>query len=118
MSAGTRRVLQISATIEAATGAALIAAPALVLRLLFDADGDSTSLTVSRVAGIALLALALGAFPGGTAARRAMLLYNAAVGTYLAWLGVSGAATGVLLWPAAGLHLAIAVLLTPREKRA
>ncbi len=40
-----------------------------------------------------------------------MLGYSAGVTVFLAYLGLSGAATGVLLWPATVLHLVLTVLL-------
>ena len=41
-----------------------------------------------------------------------MLTYSAAVTLYLAYVGVSGAATGLLLWPAVVLHAILTLLLT------
>ena len=40
-----------------------------------------------------------------------MLTYTAAVGIYLAYLGVTGSSTGRLLWPAVALHAILAALL-------
>ncbi len=40
-----------------------------------------------------------------------MLIYSAAVAPYLGYLGLSGAASGLLLWPAVVLHLILSVLL-------
>jgi hypothetical protein len=40
-----------------------------------------------------------------------MLIYSAAVAMYLAFLGLTGAANGLLLWPAVVLHLVLTVLL-------
>jgi hypothetical protein len=42
---------------------------------------------------------------------RGMLLYNILLAFYLAWLGTAGHTSGVLLWPAATLHGAVAALL-------
>jgi predicted small integral membrane protein len=65
--------------------------------------------TVARVAGIALIALAIACWPGPP--RLGMLAYSGAVTVCLAYLGLAGAASGVLLWPAVVLHLVLTVLL-------
>jgi len=41
-----------------------------------------------------------------------MLIYGAAAALYLAYLGFEGGLTGILLWPAAGLHIILTALLT------
>jgi hypothetical protein len=64
---------------------------------------------VARVAGIALIALGVACWPGAPLA--GMLTYSAAVTLYLAYLGFTGGASGVLLWPAVALHLFLTMLL-------
>jgi hypothetical protein len=41
-----------------------------------------------------------------------MLTYSAAVTLYLAYVGVAGGVTGILLWPAVVLHVVLTALLT------
>ena len=41
-----------------------------------------------------------------------MLIYNAAVTLFLAYVGVAGGSTGMLLWPAVVLHAILTALLT------
>jgi hypothetical protein len=41
-----------------------------------------------------------------------MLTYSAAVTLYLAYVGFSGASSGMLLWPAVVLHAILTALLT------
>ena len=41
-----------------------------------------------------------------------MLTYSAAVTLYLAYVGVTGGVTGMLLWPAVVLHGILTALLT------
>jgi len=41
-----------------------------------------------------------------------MLTYNAAVTLFLAYVGVAGGSTGMLLWPAVVLHAILTALLT------
>jgi hypothetical protein len=67
------------------------------------------AMTVARVAGIALIALGFGCWPGTPL--RAMLGYSAAITLYLAYLGFTGGASGILLWPAVGLHVVLTAIL-------
>jgi hypothetical protein len=59
-----------------------------------------------------LIALAIACWPGSP--RLGMLSYGAAVALYLGYLGVTGVASGVLLWPAVVLHLALTALMVRR----
>ena len=101
--------LLLAALGEAATGLALLLAPSLVGQLLLGMEIAGPAALVARVAGIALIGLAVACWPGPP--RLGMLTYSAAVTAYLAYLGLTGAATGVLLWPAVVLHLVLTVLL-------
>jgi hypothetical protein len=111
----TRRVAIISAAIEAATGAALIADPSLVVRLLVGAGLSGGGIAIGRVCGFALLALGLACRPGRTAvtaqAGSALFAYNLLTGLYLAYLGGIEGFGGYLLWTACVLHALLAVLL-------
>src|SRR5207248_10448219 len=51
------RLLKLTAIIEAATGLGLIAVPAIVIRLLLNAEISGATVPLSRVAGMSLLAL-------------------------------------------------------------
>jgi hypothetical protein len=109
--------LHLSAAIEAATGVALIIRPSFVGQLLLGVGLATAGEVVGRVAGVALLALAFACRPAANAAAlRApaldgMLVYNSLVGLYLAYVGTAGGMSGVLLWPAAAVHLLLAALL-------
>jgi hypothetical protein len=63
------------------------------------------------VLGIALIALGIGCWLGSTALC-GMLTYGALVTVYLAYLGLVGGFTGVLLWPAVVVHTLLTALLT------
>jgi hypothetical protein len=102
-------LLAIAAAGEAATGLALLLLPSTVGQLLLGAELAGPAAAVARVAGIALVALGVACWPGPP--RIGMLIYSAAVAVYLAYLGLAGAAGGVLLWPAVLLHLVLTVLL-------
>jgi hypothetical protein len=101
-----KELLLFAAIIEAATGVALILVPSLLGQLLL---GIELTGVIVRVAGIALIALAVACWPGP--AMFGMLIYNAAVALYLAYVGVSGESSGVLLWPVVVLHGIMTVLL-------
>ena len=113
-----KTLLTAIAVLEAATGVALIVAPALTVALLTGAAlGAPGGVIVVRVAGAALLALSLACWlarndDGSRAARgvvAGMLLYNGiavAVLVYAA-LGLKLAAIG--LWPAVVVHVALLV---------
>jgi hypothetical protein len=64
---------------------------------------------VSRGAGIALIGLGVACWPGPP--RVGMVTYGAAVTLYLAYVGVAGGSTGILLWPAVVLHVILTALL-------
>jgi hypothetical protein len=102
-------VLVLAAVGEAATGLALLLVPALVGQLLLGAELIGIAATVARVAGIALIALSVACWPGPPLL--GMLGYSAALTLVLAYLGWSGASSGVLLWPAVVVHVALTALL-------
>jgi len=94
---------------EAATGAALLVVPSLVGDLLLGAELDGIATVVARVGGIALIGLALAS--GQARPWVGMLFYLVVVALYLGYLGLAGAASGVLLWPAVLLHVVLAALV-------
>src|SRR6266478_6946883 len=111
------RLLKLAAIIEAATGLALIAVPAIVVRLLLGAEISGASIPLARVAGAALLALGVACWLArddtqSRAARGlvvAMLMYNIPAAAVLAFAGIGLGLHGVVLWPAVVLHAAMAV---------
>jgi hypothetical protein len=111
----TRTLVILSSAIEAATALALIAVPDLVAHLLLGTELTGTGTAIARVAGFALLALALACWPGSDDATphatRALFVYNLLAGLYLGYLRVGGGFTGSLLWPACVLHVVLAFLL-------
>ncbi len=103
-------VLVLAAVSEAATGVALLLVPSLVGQLLFGAELTGVAVAVARVAGIALIALGVACWPGSP--RIGMLIYSVLAALYLAYVGLAGGLTGVLLWPAVVVHAILTVLLT------
>ena len=105
-----RWVLVLAAVGEIATGAALLVVPSLVGQLLLGAELTGIAVTVARVTGIALIALGIACWPGTPLI--GMLAYSAAVTLYLAYVGLVGVFTGILLWPAVVGHAILTALLT------
>jgi hypothetical protein len=105
-----KKVLTVAAVAEAAMGAALIVVPSLVGRLLLGAELAGVAIPVARVLGIALIALGVCCWPGSTTLC-GMLTYGALVTVYLAYLGLVGGFTGILLWPAVVVHAILTILL-------
>jgi len=95
MTGAMKRVLIFAAVGEAATGVALLIVPSLVVRLLLGEELTGIAIPVARVAGIALIALAVACWPGTQLV--GMLTYSAAVTLYLAYLGFAGGLSGILL---------------------
>src|SRR5262245_14661265 len=106
-------LLALTALVEAATGIALLVSPAIVIQLLFGAEIAGIGAVVSRLAGIALVALSIACWPGASGGRGlcGMLTYNSLATIYLAYVGLAGGLTGKLLWPAVGVHAILTLLL-------
>jgi hypothetical protein len=105
-----KKLLTLAAVIEVGTGVGLLVVPSLVVRLLLGAELAGVSIPVARVTGIALIAFGVCCWPGSTALC-GMLTYGALVTVYLAYLGLLGGFTGILLWPAVVLHAVLTLLL-------
>ncbi len=112
-----KKLLALAAAGEAALGLVLLAYPPVVVRLLFNAEIAGAGVVMSRVAGIALIALGVACWPGSGAGRclsgalRAMLCYSLLAMIYLAYLGIRREWVGSLLWPAVAVHAALALPL-------
>lgn len=112
-----KRLLTLTAIIEAVTGIGLLAAPSALARLLLGAPLDApAALTVARVAGVALLALGVACWLAssntpGCAARgvvSAMVIYNLGAVLVLGVAGLGPPQSGIALWPVVVLHAAMA----------
>ena len=111
-----QRIMAVACAAEAGTGLGLLVVPSLVVGLLLGSGPLGIAIVISRVAGIALIALAIACWPDAGATGSAkpyigMLTYNALAALVLAQVGLAGATSGILLWPVALLHLILAVLL-------
>ncbi len=104
-----RRLLAVVGAGEAFTGLALVIYPSPVVRLLFGAEIAGAGTVMSRMAGIALIALGVACWPGPPLV--GMQTYSALATVYLAYVGIRGEWAGPLLWPAVALHAVLTLLL-------
>ena len=113
----TPRLLFNAAAIgEMLAGIALLVAPAYVIHLLLGDGLSQTGASVSRVLGIGLFSLGIAAWETvghetHFAPRVGISTYNLGVAVLLAILGTLGTSSGVLLWPAVGLHGLIGAMM-------
>lgn len=114
----TRPLFIATAVFEIGAGLALMVSPALFASILIGARfADAADAVVGRVAGAALLALALACWlarnDGHNSSARGivsgMLLYNAVVVVVLAYAGIAWGLSGIGLWPVVVLHTTMAV---------
>lgn len=110
-------LLVVTALIEALTGLALLATPSLLVSLLIGAELDSTTgMVLARVAGAALLSIGIVSWlarndrrsPATGGLVRALLLYNVAVAAILVHAHFALGLSGIALWPAVIVHVAMA----------
>ena len=112
-----KTLVTLAAAIEIPTALVLIFYPALFTRLLFDADISAADQALGPLAGFGLIALAIACWPAQSAvapaapAVHALLAFSLLCVAYLAYFGMSGAKTGILLWPAAAGHAVVALIL-------
>ncbi len=102
-----KSALTVAAIAEIATGLGLLVVPGLVAGLLLGQDLAGAAVLIARVAGLALIGLGVACWPGPP--RTGMLIYSTGVAVYLAYLGVTGVASGILLWPAVVAHALISL---------
>jgi hypothetical protein len=113
-----RSLLVATALLEGVTGLALVAFPSRLATLLLGSSLDSpAALTLARVAGVALVALALtcwlGRDDGQSRAARglvaAMTVYHTGVAIVLGYASIGLALSGRGLWPTVLFHTAMTV---------
>jgi len=115
--ADSKSLLSVTGALEAATGLGLLLVPSMVVELLLGATpGAPAGVTVSRVAGVALLAIGVACWRARTdAASRAakglvaaLLLYNVGVVAVLALARTSPTPVGIAFWPVVVAHAGLA----------
>ena len=114
----TKALLTAIAAIELGTGVGLLLAPSTVAELLLGQPlGSGVPLVVGRVAGIALIAIALVCWLENASDRAGapiplltgLLAYNSVVPLLLIHSCMANRTSGIGLWPAVVLHLAFAL---------
>ncbi len=116
-SSGTAALwMRAASGLEILTGLGLIVAPSLLARLLFGSDLNAAGQATGRISGLVMLCLAAGCWPRAAGAEAHALAPLMALSwlaaAFLIVTGLIGANVGMLLWPAAALHVILAVLLT------
>jgi hypothetical protein len=113
-----KKLLIVTALIEAVAGVALIGFPSASVALLLGSPLDTpAAVTLGRVAGAALSALGvacwLAHYDAQSCAARglaaAMEVYNLGAVVFLGIAGICSKPVGVALWPAVVLHAAMTV---------
>lgn len=108
-----KTLLVVVAAIELSAGLALMCFPSAAVALLLGSVLDaSAAMNLGRVAGVALLALAVACWfarhdEGSPAARGvvgATLVYDIGVIGVLTFAGISAEVVGIIQWPAVALH--------------
>jgi len=109
-------LLIIAAVIEAVAGVALLLIPSVAVSALLGAPLDTpTGLVAGRIAGAALIALAIACWQARNGERgspatgviEAMSFYNFAAAMVLVYAGTRLDLHSALLWPAILLHLGL-----------
>ena len=113
-----KKLLVTSAVIEVGAGAGLLCCPSAVVALLLGSPLDTAAgFTLARVAGAALLALGVACAlarhdeqgSGGRSLVAGMAVYNLGAVIVFGMAAAQKQAVGIGLWPALGLHAAMAV---------
>lgn len=113
-----KALLMVTALIEMGAGLGMLAVPSFVREaLLGPLPGTAAELTVFRLVGVALMAIALACWflrnEGGGRARTgmviAMLLYNFGAVGGLLYAAFGLRSSGVALWPGLLLHAAMGI---------
>jgi len=108
--------MRAASGLEVLTGLGLVAAPSLLSRLLFGSGMDQIGDSVGRIAGLVMLCLAAACWPRASEVESSqalapLLALSVLAALYLIFIGFNGTTVGVLLWPAAAAHGALAILL-------
>ena len=111
-----RVIFNTSAMIEIFIGVGLIIFPVLVIDFLFGDEVNQVGVSVSRVAGFALISLGVSALetlnqPIKQSTRIGLLIYNFCAAILFLILVIAHKMNGVLIWPTIALHFIISLLI-------
>jgi hypothetical protein len=111
-------LLVVSAVIELAAGVALVCCPSAAVELQLGSGLDSAAaVTFGRVTGVALFALGVACWLASNDTRSraargvvtALGLYDVGAAVILGVAGTRRPRSGIALWPAVALHVAMAI---------
>jgi hypothetical protein len=111
-------LLIATAVVEGGTGLVVLVLPRVPLTLLLGIDdGSAVTVFVARIAGSALVAIAVGCWMARNekdsralvAILAGVLFYDLAAAAILAYAGLIVGLVGVALWPAVVVHVVLAV---------
>jgi len=111
-----KNLLTFTAIIEFGTGLLLLVFPSILTMLLFGSSLDTpAAVTIARVAGVALIGLAVACRFARNDAKSnaakglviAMALYNLAIPILLVYAALGLQISGIGLWPVVMVHLAM-----------
>jgi hypothetical protein len=109
-----RTLIILESMVEGLTGIFLIIFPAVLTAILFGSPVDTpASMTVARVGGVALLALAVACWLSrndktGTAVNglvKALMLYNTAIAVLFLYIGFRLGLSGMVFWSVTIFHV-------------
>lgn len=113
-----KNLLTVTAISEFGTGLIMVMVPSRLVKLLLGSPIDSSvALTVARVAGVAILALAVACWLSRRSEDStaliglvgAMVLYNTAIVLVLVHAAIGLAVSGIGLWPVVIFHTGMSV---------
>jgi hypothetical protein len=113
-----KRLLLVTALVEAATGLGLLILPTAILAILLGLQQPTIETSfVGRIAGAALLAIGAACWmarrdsssPSQLGLLIGIFLYNGSTAMLLTFSGAVLKMSGVLLWPAVALHAVLAL---------
>ena len=112
-----QRLLTVSAVLESVVGLALLTSSSVPVLLLGAPLDTAPGVIVGRVAGAALVSLGVACWLSRHGAPSiasrglvaALVIYNVLTAGLLAYSGLSLGLRGVALWPAAAIHVALAI---------
>lgn len=107
-------LLTVTSLFEGLTGLALITMPSMIVQVLLGSPlSDPSGLIIARVAGAALVSLAVVCFLSRKSENAvglviALLFYNTAATVLLGYAGLFENLNGIALWPAVVAHIVLA----------
>jgi hypothetical protein len=111
-------LLIVTALVELGAGLFLLSLPSIPLALLLDVSSFAPeAVFIARIFGAALLAIGVTSYlarndqngPAQLGVLTGVLIYDVAAAILLAYAGLVLKMVGIALWPAVGLHAALAV---------